>query len=88
MKVKIAHQSVNQSTLLTRAHMKKQQQTHRKADVGETPTIGGETSSVWAKRPGAKRPRGETSSERTKRPGAKRQRVETSCYRHVILIPY
>jgi len=53
-----------------------------KADKGETSTVGGETSSEWAKRPG-----GETSSEGAKRPGAKHQRGETSRYRvHSIVL--
>ena len=55
----------------------KKQQTHRKADGGETSTVGGETSSEWAKRPG-----GETSKGRNVQ-GAKRPGGETSWWRNV-----
>jgi len=42
----------------------KKQQTHRKADRGKTSTVGGETSSEWAKRPGGETSWGETSKGR------------------------
>jgi len=42
----------------------KKQQTHRKADSVETSTVGGKTSSQWAKSPGGETARGKTSKGR------------------------
>ena len=55
----------------------KKQQTHRKADGGETSTVGGETSSESAKRPGGETYRGETSRGRNVK-GAKRPVTQLS----------
>ena len=66
------HQPINLLTLATWPVWKKKQQTHRKADGGETSTVGGETSSEWAKRRRADR--------------NVQWRGETSCYRPVVLV--
>jgi len=67
------------STCPSHSSFLKKHQTHRKADGGETSTVGGIMSSEWAKRLG-----GETYWGRNVQ-GAKRPGGETTWWRNVLV---